>query len=91
MKQLPSYVSSYKMTPEFTSDTVPKGLLSAHQTKPGTWGLIVVLEGILEYRILEPQQEIVTLDRDTVGVVEPTILHEVQPQGNVRFYVEFYK
>ena len=42
MKQLPDTVTSYKRTPEFNQDTVPAGLLAAHQTKAGTWGLIVV-------------------------------------------------
>lgn len=91
MQTLPGNVSAYKRTPEFTQETVPVGLLSAHQTKKGTWGLIVVLEGNLEYRILEPELETVSLNKNLAGVVEPTILHEVQPQGEVRFYVEFYR
>jgi len=91
MKQLPESVVSYKRTPEFNQDTVPAGLLSAHQTKAGTWGLIVVLEGELEYRILEPGLERLTINRDSPGVVEPTVLHEVEPRGEVRFYVEFYR
>ena len=57
MKELPSEVNSYKRTPEFTNETVPKGLLRSHSTKKGTWGKIVVLEGTLRYRILEPVVE----------------------------------
>ena len=91
MKSLPDNVSAYKRTPEFTQDTVPAGLLSAHRTREGAWGLIVVLEGQLEYRILEPEHEIVQLNESLPGVVEPTILHEVKPRGEVRFYVEFYR
>ena len=91
MKKLPPEVSAYKRTPEFTRETVPGGLLSAHQTKAGTWGLIVVLEGTLEYRILEPEPQTIQLTENLPGVVEPTILHEVEPRGEVRFYVEFYR
>ena len=91
MKTLPADVSAYKRTPEFTQDTVPAGLLSAHQTKEGTWGLIVVLAGNLEYRILEPEPQTIHLTEKLPGVVEPTILHEVEPRGEVRFYVEFYR
>ncbi len=90
MKELPADVSSYKSTPEFTEETVPKGLLKAHQTKEGTWGKIVILEGRLHYRILEPEIEDVELSPERYGVVEPEILHEVKPLGQVRFYVEFY-
>ena len=91
MKQLPDTVTSYKRTPEFNQDTVPAGLLAAHQTKAGTWGLIVVLEGRLAYRILEPELEALELSPAKRGVVEPTVLHEVEPLGDVRFFVEFYR
>ena len=91
MKDLPASVSSYKQTPVFTNETVPKGLLRAHQTKEGTWGKIVVLKGDLRYRILEPEIEEIVLSPDQTGVVEPTILHEVEPLTEVRFYVEFYR
>ena len=91
MKLLPSDVTSYKSTPEFTNETVPKGLLRAHQTKQGTWGKIVILSGRLRYRILEPELEEIELSPDRFGVVEPTVLHEVEPMGEVCFYVEFYR
>ena len=91
MKELPSEVSSYKRTPEFTNETVPKGLLKAHQTKEGTWGKIVVLEGELCYRILEPEVEEVHLSPEKFGVVEPAVLHEVEPLTELKFYVEFYR
>ena len=91
MKELPVTVSSYKRTPEFTNETVPKGLVNAHQTKEGTWGKIIVLEGTLPYRILEPEIEEVDLSPEKYGVVEPTVLHEVAPLNPVRFYVEFYQ
>ena len=91
MKQMPPEVTPYKRTPEFDQDSIPAGLLAAHQTKAGTWGLIVVLQGALEYRILEPEQETVVLTPDQPGVVEPTILHEVEPRGAARFYVEFHR
>lgn len=91
MKQLPESVIAYKRTPEFDENSVPNGLLKSHQTKDGVWGKIVVLDGRLQYTILEPEQEVVLLDADNHGVVEPTVLHEVKPVGKVKFYVEFYR
>jgi tellurite resistance-related uncharacterized protein len=91
MKDLPISVHSYKQTPVFTNLTVPKGLLKAHQTKAGTWGKIVVLEGSLRYRILTSNPEEVILSPEKHGVIEPCILHEVEPINQVRFYVEFYR
>jgi tellurite resistance-related uncharacterized protein len=91
MKLLPADVAPYKQTPEFTETTVPAGLLKAHQTKADVWGKIVVLEGQLEYTINEPQEEVQLLDCHTFGVVEPQVLHQVKPLGQVRFFVEFYR
>jgi tellurite resistance-related uncharacterized protein len=86
MKQLPNTIAAYKRTPEFTEESVPAGLLRAHQTKDSVWAKIVVLEGRLQYTINEPEQEVVILDESVYGVVEPTVLHEVKPLDSVRFY-----
>ena len=89
---LPAGAQPYRRTPEFTEATVPPGLLKAHTTKEGTWGLIHVLEGRLAYRIIDPRRpgsQVVLTPELAPGVVEPTILHEVEPLGPVRFYVEF--
>lgn len=91
MKTLPDHVSAYKQTPDFTETTVPAGLLKNHQTKSGVWAKIVVLEGQLNYIILEPSREQHRLDNQTIGIVEPACLHYVEPLGSVRFYVEFYR
>lgn len=91
MKPLPNTVTPYKRTPEFDEQTVPKGLLKEHQTKESVWGTIVVLEGQLQYTINEPQTEVILLDANTIGIVEPTVRHEVKPLGKVRFYVEFHR
>lgn len=91
MKSLPADAVAYKRTVEFTRSSVPSGLLRSHRTKDGTWAKIVVIEGELTYRILEPTLEEVVLTPDRHGVVEPTIRHEVVPAPGVRFYVEFYR
>ena len=91
MKQLPDNVTPYKRTPEFTAESVPSGLLHAHQTKESVWAKIVVIDGELQYTINGPQTDIVVLNSNTFGVVEPTVLHEVKPLGKVRFYVEFHR
>ena len=91
MKSLPPGLVAYKRTPEFTTDTVPAGLLRQHNTKAGVWGLIVVVEGLLDYRILEPVIEEICLSPTLPGVVEPEVPHEVAPRPGVRFYVEFHR
>ena len=89
MKTLPKNIIEYKRTPSFTENSVPKGLLRSHTTKSGTWGKIVIEEGLLLYRILEPDVEEIELSPDKFGVVEPQVPHEVAPLGKVKFHVEF--
>ncbi|MBC6983161.1 DUF1971 domain-containing protein [Caulobacter sp. 17J80-11] len=91
--RLPDDLVPYKRTPDFTETSAPAGLLRAHATKDGVWALIHVLEGRLAYRITDPRRpagEQVLTPEGEPGVVEPTVLHEVEPLGAVRFYVEFH-
>lgn len=84
----------HKRTPVFTEDTVPAGLLGDHSTKDGVWGLIHVEEGKLRYFVTDPRRppsEQVLTPATAPGVVEPTILHRVEPVGTVRFYVQFLR
>ena len=55
------------------------------------WAKIVVLEGRLRYRILEPVIREFELWPSRPDVVEPEVPHEVEAIGEVRFYVEFYR
>ena len=88
--QLPPGFVPYRRTPIFTEATLPAALRHSHKTKAGVWGLIVVLEGRLRFRRLEPVVETM-LDPAAPGLVAPEEPHEVEPIGNVRFFVEFYR
>lgn len=90
---IPAGLTAHKRTPEFTEATIPAGLLKAHATKEGVWGLIQVVEGELIYRVVDTRRSPAefVLSPSTPGVVEPEILHEVEPRGPVRFYVEFLR
>ena len=92
MTTWPPDLKPYRATDIFTETTVPKGLLKAHTTQEGAWARIHVLEGRLAYRIRDPRRpesETILTPNGEAGIVEPTILHEVEPLGPVRFYVEF--
>lgn len=94
MTELPHGLRNYKRLSTFTEDTVPAGLLRDHSSKEGTWGLIRVEEGRLLYVITDPRHpatESILTVTDQPGVVEPTVLHRVEPQDSVRFHVEFYR
>lgn len=90
--ELPSDCQLYQRTKTFDEETVPAGLRANHSTKAGVWGLIHVESGELEYRI-EGSPEATRLLRpgEAPGTVVPEVLHRVDPQGRVRFYVEFWR
>jgi tellurite resistance-related uncharacterized protein len=86
---LPAGLTAYKQTPTFDQDSLPAGLRREHRTKAGVWALIHVVEGSLLYRILDPaSEEILTVG--TPGIVVPEQLHEVEPLGPMRMFVEFF-
>jgi len=92
--RLPEGLEPYSRTATFTEETIPAGLRKDHTTKAGSWGLIRVEQGVLRYRVTDPRR--VPMERDLTpeteaGVVEPTILHHVEPIGPVRFHVEFLR
>lgn len=91
MKSIPDNVLRYAATPEFTEATAPQHLLYSHETKPGVWAKIVVLEGSLRYCILGATPEEVELAPDRPGVAEPEVPHRVEITGPVCFQLELYR
>ena len=94
MSRLPKGLQCYKRTATFTEATVPTGLLADHSTKDGVWGLIHIEAGELRYVMTDPRRAATcqTLTAATEpGIVEPTILHRIEPAGTVRFHVEFLR
>ena len=91
MKALPEGVARYAGTPVFSEDSIPSNIQRPLRTKAGTSGKIVVLEPRLRNRILEPVIEEFQLSPGMSGIVEPEVLHDVEPHGPVRFRVDFYR
>lgn len=92
---LPLDVVKYSQVPKngvFKAEKIPKGLLKDHTTKQGTWGLIRVSRGTLEYTIQEPTRLVQNLVAPATGVIEPQRLHHVKAlSSDVEFVVEFYR
>jgi tellurite resistance-related uncharacterized protein len=76
----------------FTSTTIPKALLKQHNTKAGTWGVIRVLKGQLQYIIHEPRISVHVVDASRPGIIEPNKYHQVKAlTDDLEFHVEFYR
>ena len=82
--KLPDDAVLYRQTAVFTETTIPAGV----------WGMIRVLEGKLAYRVSDARRartEFLLTPKTIPAVIEPTIAHEIEPCGPVRFVVEFYR
>lgn len=91
---LPDDLEPYRRTDQFSEASVPAALRRDHSTKAGSWGLIHVASGRLRYRITDPRRvasETLLTAAGPPGIVEPTILHAVEPDGPVSFHVEFLR
>ncbi len=89
--ELPAGAACYKQLGEFSAATIPPGLLKDHTLKAGTWAQIVVLSGQLRYRIAAPLARELLLTPGAPGVVPPEIPHSIEPIGEVRLRIDFYR
>lgn len=89
LTDLPSNLQKYSESPIFTRETVPAAFLRDHNTKPGIWGKITVLQGRLLYLIAEhPAQPV---DAQHPGIIRPEEKHCVAVPDDVTFKVEFFR
>ena len=79
----------YKTTPVFTEQTLPKAIRNEHRTKPGTWGLLRVLEGQVTLVFTDPRREI-KVTPGNPAPIPPQDTHFVKVHGPMRMQVEFY-
>ncbi len=89
--RLPEGLVHYGGTAVFTEKTAPEKLLRAHDTKPGVWGKLVVLDGALDYVVPGPPEERLRIEGGGFGIIEPEVKHYVTPLGPVTFRVDFYR
>lgn len=80
----------YKITPEWTDQTLPDAIRHDHSTKAGTWGLLRVLEGRVRLVFHEPEK-VLDVTPDHPGPIPPEAVHHVEMDGPARMRVEFYR
>lgn len=90
-KILPQGLQPYARSPEFTPETIPARLQSAHATKAGVWGLVHVLAGSVRYTLEPPRSGEVIVSAGETVVIEAQVEHHVAFVKPGRFYVEFWR
>ena len=87
----PEGLAAYRRTPEFDEMTIPAGLQSEHATKRGVWARIHVVSGALRYRVGAPVRQSFRIKPSSIAVIVPEVRHRVEPEGPVRFFIEFWR
>lgn len=90
-RALPEDAEPYRRTKVFTARTVPRGILEQHSTKAGTWGLIHVHAGQVEYFLDGHATPLATVGSGESFVVLPEEVHFVRLSADAEFSVEFHK
>jgi len=90
-RTLPDDAEAYQQTKLFTAKTVPRSILAQHSTKAGTWGLIRVHAGQLQYFLEGEDVPLATVPTGGTFVVLPEEVHFVRLSDDAEFLVEFHK
>ncbi|MFT7175042.1 MAG: hemoglobin [Halioglobus sp.] len=92
MLELPPQVKPYKTTPVFTPQNIPKGLLAEHSTKAGTWGVLEVDSGAIEYVVTQAGfEESVTIQAGGTAIIAPEHTHYVALSADAVFQIIFHR
>lgn len=90
-RTLPEDAEAYRQTKVFTASTVPRAILAQHSTKAGTWGLIHVHAGQVQYFLEGEDTPLATIQAGSSFVVLPEEVHFVRLSDGGEFSVEFHK
>lgn len=87
--ELPDGLDVVRTTDTWDEQTLPAGLRRGHRVAAGRWGRLHVVVGRLRF----VAQTSPVIDRvmgpGTDQAIPPDVLHEVEPVGSVRCFVEF--
>jgi hemoglobin len=89
--QMPEGFEAYGRSPDFTPETLPARLQSAHTTKAGTWAMLHVIEGEVLYRLEPPHYGEQRAKAGEAIVIEAEVAHRVAFTAPGRIFVEFYR
>ncbi len=90
-RQLPPGLESYARSPDFTPETLPAKLRSAHALKAGTWGLLQIAAGKLRYTLEPPNDGEIVASKGDCIVIESEVPHRVAFLEPGEFHIEFFR
>lgn len=87
--ELPDGLDVVRTTTVWDESSMPAALRRAHRLAAGSWGRLRVDEGRIRFRAATSPPLDVVVEAGASQPIPPETDHDVEPQGHVRFYVEF--
>jgi tellurite resistance-related uncharacterized protein len=87
---LPQGVESYRTIGPFDAATLPAGLRRTHDLKPGTWGMVSLSEGRLDFVWEDAKGGRDKLAAPAEIVVPPQVPHHVEGE-DFRLTITFFR
>lgn len=88
---MPTDAKRYARSLDFNHQTVPEKLLSEHNLKAGTWGMLCVDKGEVRYFRAGCDTPDVILRSGDLHVIPTQQMHFIQVGENAKFYIEFWR
>lgn len=90
-RYLPDDVEPCGKTPLFTNETVPDKILNHHELQAGTWGLLTVEAGTVNFFLKGGDAPFSVIPSGETFVILPEEVHHVRLSEDAEFFVTFYK
>lgn len=89
---LPVNAACYRTLGPWNTDEIPTGLKGQHQLKAGSWAVIKILSGRIDFAWDdESAKPAITLEAGMELTVPPLVLHHLVPDGLVEVTLSFYR
>jgi tellurite resistance-related uncharacterized protein len=88
---LPPDCAPYRAIGPFDAASLPQGLRSEHRLKPGTWGVLSLVEGTIGFAWDDGEGGREDLSARADLVVPPQVLHHLETNGAFVLSIAFYR
>lgn len=90
--RVPADAECYRTLGPWTQDAIPAGLQGQHQLKAGSWAVIKILSGTIDFAWDDARAEpAMTLETGMELAVPPLLLHHLIVTGPVEIKLSFYR
>lgn len=91
MSNMPTTLVADHRTEVYTEESMPDEIRSSQGIEANTWAMVRVLKGRIILRTHGDDAREEDLSPAAPGIIEPQVPHELEPEGAVEFYVQYFR